>query len=230
MFVYLFCALAAVIGLAGGARSWRESRFTSAALLAGAVAVLAYAGAMAGNPLAFKVYYTLGASMFPGLVGAGSAYVAFSGRVARWPAYVVFALCALQVVLTLPAGVVPGTLEHLNGGNGEGILSPGPWILPTVLFNTFGLGFALVAALYAWWKAFRLPAADHAAMAIGLSVVVLGIMARSAGVYKALAEQGGGSAFMLADAAAFGLVWLGMALVRRLPRPIERLLFTRAPV
>ncbi|MDE3076493.1 MAG: hypothetical protein KGJ86_13810 [Chloroflexota bacterium] len=224
MLVYVLSALAAVVGLAGGPSLWRRSRFWSLGLLAGGLAAAAYAGGMAGSAIAFKVYYALGASMFPGLIGTGSLYAIFSGRLARWPAAFVVLLSFLQLGLTLPASVNGLALSGLDGGNGAGVLVLGPWVIATVLFNTFGLGFALVAALYGWWKAFRQPALSHAALAVGLSVVVLGVLARSDGVYQLLVRAGGGSAFLLLDAAAFALVWLGASMVRRLPLPLERLL------
>jgi hypothetical protein len=221
---YLLSALAGVVALAGAWQLRRQSFFWAGALLIGALAAAFYAGASAGSGAAFRLYYALGASMFPGWVGAGSLYLVVSRRVARWPALFVLALSAVQLGLTLPAGVNAGAVAALNGSNGEGILVPGGWIVPTVLFNTLGLGFAAVAAFLAWWRAFRIQQPETAAAAIGLSVVVLGVLARSAAAYRMLATAGAPHAFMLLDAIAFGLVWVGAELSRQLPRPLQRLL------
>ncbi len=117
--------------------------------------------------------------MFPGWIGVGSVSAVFGRRVARWPAVFVLLLSVAQLAFTLAARVNAGALAQLDGGNGAGILVLGPWVVPTVLFNTFGLGFAAVAAFFAWWKAFRIQAARNAALAVGLSLVVLGVLARS---------------------------------------------------
>lgn len=224
MMVYVFCAVAAVIGFAGAWALRRQSFFWCGALLIGGLAAVAYAGASGGSALAFKLYYALGASMLPGWVGVGSLQEAFGRRLARWPAVFVLALSAVQLGLTLPAGVDPAALGALNGSNGEHILLPGGWVVPTVLFNTLGLGFAAVAAFFAWWRAFRYQGGSTAAAAIGLSVVVLAVLARSAAVYRMLATAGAPSAFMLLDALAFALLWAGAALSRKLPGPVERAL------
>src|SRR5439155_20339983 len=187
-------------------------------------AALAYAGALAGSAFDFKLYYALGASMFPGWVGVGSLYPAVGRRLARGAAVFVLLLSAIQLGLTLPADVNAGALAVLNGSNGEGVLVRGGWVAPTVLFNTLGLAFAAIAAFVAWWRAFRVQHALTAAAAIGLSVVVLGVLARSAASYRLLAEAGGPQAFMLLDALAFGLVWLGARLTQRLPERLERAL------
>ena len=215
MLIYALCALAAVIGFGGAWALRKASFFWAGALLIGGLAAAFYAGASAGSGAAFRLYYALGASMFPGWVGAGSLYLVVSRRVARWPALFVLALSAIQLGLTLPADVNAGALAALNGSNGEGILVPGGWIAPTVLFNTFGLGFAAVAAFLAWWRAFRIQEPRTAAVAIGLSVVVIGVLARSAASYRMLAVAGAPHAFMLLDVIAFALVWAGAALTRR---------------
>ena len=188
----------------------------------GGLAAIAYAVAMTGSGTAFRVYYALGASMFPGLVGAGCCWLAFSPRLARWPSLFVLLLCLAQLALTLPAHVNAAVLMALAGGNGAGVLVMGPWVVPTVLFNTFGLGFALVSALAAWWWAFRGQQVRMAALAIGLSLVVLGILSRSDGVYQALSQVGGRSVFPLLDAVAFALVWLGVLATRALVSPLSR--------
>jgi len=218
---YVLCALAALIGF-GGAWSARRNFFWSGGLLIGGVAAIAYAGATAGSEVAFKLYYTLGASMLPGWIGAGSLQAAFSRRLARWPSMSVLLLSAVQFGLTLPADVNAAALRALDGGNGAGVLVLGSWVVPTVLFNTFGLGFAAVAAFFAWWQAFRVQEPQRAALAIGLSLVVLGILARSDGVYKLMVQAGAGNIFMLADVVAFGLIWAGAATSHRLPRPLRQ--------
>src|SRR5579859_5315304 len=149
--VYALCALAAVIGAAGAWNLRRQSFFWCGALAIGAIAAIAYA---IPNPMAFKLYYAFGASMLPGWVGIGSLQAAFGQRLSRWPAVFVLALSAIQVGLTLPAAVDPAAFAALNGSNGEGLLIRGSWVAPTVLFNTLGLGFAAVAAFFAWWRAF----------------------------------------------------------------------------
>ena len=222
--IYVLCALAALIGLAGAWALRRESFFWAGALLIGALAAVAYAGATAGSGAAFRLYYALGASMFPGWVGVGSLYLVVSRKTARWPALLVLALSAVQLGLTLPADVNAAALAALNGSNGEGILVRGGWVAPTVLFNTLGLGFAAVAAFLAWWRAFRVQQPRTAAVAIGLSVVVIGVLARSAAVYRMLTDIGAPRAFMLLDAVAFALVWAGAALSRELPRPLAAML------
>jgi hypothetical protein len=228
--LYAFCAIAAAIGFAGGHALKRQSLFWAIGLLIGALAAIAYAGATAGSELAFKLYYALGASMLPGWIGAGSLYAVFNRRLARWPAAVVLVLSALQLVLTITAAVNRAALSSLNGTNGEGVLVFGPWVLPTVLFNTLGLGFAAVAAFFAWWRAFRVQRPDHAALAVGLSVVVLGVLARSAASYRMLSAAGAPEAFMLLDALAFALIWAGATLCRGLPKPLRSLLGAPAPV
>ncbi|MGH2366045.1 MAG: hypothetical protein ACRDHX_15525 [Chloroflexota bacterium] len=220
--IEVLCAVAAALGLAGSFFLRRVSAWVAAGLLIGGLAAIAYAVAMTGSGAAFRVYYALGASMFPGLVGAGCCWLAFDSRTARWPSLFVLLLCLAQLALTLPAQVNPAGLAALYGGNGAGVLVMGPWVIPTVLFNTFGLGFALVSALAAWWRAFRGQEARMAALAIGLSVVVLGILARSDGVYQALSQVGGRSAFPLLDAVAFALVWLGALATRALIGPLSR--------
>jgi len=222
--IYLFAAIAAAVGFAGGHGLRRRSFFWSGGLLIGGLAALAYAGASAGSGTAFKVYYALGASMLPGWIGVGSLEAAFGRRLARWIGVFVIALSAVQLGLTLPAGVNAAAPAGLQGSNGEGVLVPGGWVAPTVLFNTLGLGFAAVAAFFAWWRAFRVMHPATAAMAIGLSLVVLGILCRSAAVYRLMADAGAGSAFMLADAVAFGLIWAGAGLTRGLPAGFERML------
>ncbi|MFI5268199.1 MAG: hypothetical protein ACHQ7M_12565 [Chloroflexota bacterium] len=226
--VYVLCALAALIGFVGAWALRRESFFWAGALLIGALAAASYAGATAGSGAAFRVYYALGASMFPGWVGVGSLYLVLGRKTARWAALFVLALSAIQLGLTLPADVNGTAFAALNGSNGEGILVRGSWVAPTVLFNTLGLGFAAVAAFLAWWRAFRVQQSRTAAAAIGLSVVVIGVLARSAAVYRMLADAGAPQAFMLLDAVAFALVWAGAALTRELPRPLERLLMGAA--
>ena|SRR5579862_7588533 len=212
------------MGFAGGHALKHRSFFWSGGLFIGALAALAYAGATAGNGLAFKLYYTLGASMLPGWVGTGSLQAVFSRRLVRPAAIFVLLLSALQLGLTLPASVNASALAQLHGGNGAGVLVPGAWVLPTVLFNTFGLGFAAVAAFFAWWRAFRLLRTDLAALAVGLSIVVIGILCRSDAIYRVLVDLGAGAAFLLVDAVAFGLIWAGASVTRDLPKPLARLL------
>ncbi|HEX6511253.1 MAG TPA: hypothetical protein VF157_03070 [Chloroflexota bacterium] len=211
---YVLCGIAAVVGFAGAWALRRQSFFWAGALLIGGLAAAAYAGASAGSGAAFRVYYALGASMFPGWVGTGSLQAALDKRLARWPAVFVLLLSAIQLGLTLPAAVNGAALAALDGSNGEGVLVPGAWILPTVLFNTFGLGFAAVAAFLAWWRAFRVQEPSTAAAAIGLSVVTIGVLVRSAAAYRLLAAAGATHAFMLLDIAAFGLTWAGAHVVR----------------
>jgi hypothetical protein len=222
--IYFLCAAAGLIGLAGAWALRRHSFFWAGALLIGALAAVSYAAASAGSGAAFRLYYALGASMFPGWVGVGSLYLVFGRKTVRWAALFVLALSAIQLGLTLPADVNATALAALNGSNGEGILVPGSWVVPTVLFNTFGLSFAAVAAFLAWWRAFRVQHSRTAAAAIGLSVVVVGVLARSAAVYRMLANAGAPEAFMLLDLLAFALVWAGAVLSHDLPRPLERLL------
>jgi hypothetical protein len=205
----VLCVLAALLGLAG---AWRaRSFFWSGGLIIGAIAAVTYA---IPNDVAFKVYYACGASMLPGWIGVGSLQLAFGRKLARWPGVLVIVLSALQLGLTLPATVSPAAPATLDGGNGAGVLVMGSWVVPTVLFNTFGLGFAAVAAFFAWWQAFRLPDNERALRAIGLSIVVLGILARSDGVYQLLQRAGGSSIFMLLDVVAFGLIWAGAEVSR----------------
>jgi hypothetical protein len=220
---YLYCAVAAAVGL-GGALALRRYFFWGGGLLIGGLAALAYAGALGGSGLAFKMYYALGASMLPGWIGVGSLQAVFSRRLVRWPAIFVIMLSAAQLGLTIPAGVNADALARLGGGNGAGVLVPGSWVLPTVLFNTFGLGFAAVAAFFAWWRAFRVQAGDTAARAVGLSLVVIGILCRSDAVYRLMVDAGIGAAFLLADTAAFGLIWAGARVSERLPGGLERAL------
>jgi hypothetical protein len=222
--IYVFCAIAAAVGLAGAVALRKQSFFWCGGLLIGGLAAAAYAGAMGGSGLAFKLYYALGASMLPGWIGIGSLQAVFSRRWVRWPAIFVIMLSAVQFGLTLPATMNAEALVRLGGGNGAGVLVPGGWVLPTVLFNTFGLGFAAVAAFFAWWRAFRVQGAANAAAAVGLSLVVLGILCRSDAVYRIMVDGGLGSAFLLADAVAFGLIWAGARVTRELPSPLGRLL------
>lgn len=224
MTIYFFCAVAAVVGFAGGHALKHRSFFWSGGLLIGALAAVAYAGANAGNGLAFRLYYSLGASMLPGWIGVGSLQAVFSRRFVRPVAILVLMLSAVQIGLTLPASLNPGALAGLQGGNGAGVLQPGAWVVPTVLFNTLGLGFAAVAAFFAWWRAFTQQRPATAAMAVGLSIVALGIVCRSDAVYRAVAEAGAGSAFPLVDALAFALIWAGASFTRDLPRPLQRVL------
>lgn len=219
----IFAVIAALVGFAG-AVALRRSFFWGGALLIGGLAAVAYAFASSGNDVAFKLYYALGASMLPGWVGVGSLEQAFGRKMSRWPAVFVLALSAIQLGLTLPAEVNPAALAALNGSNGEGVLVRGGWVGPTVAFNTLGLGFAAVAAFFAWWRAFRFQARETAASAIGLSLVVLGVLARSAAVYRMLAVAGAPSTFMLLDALAFALVWAGAMVCRKLPGPVEKAL------
>ncbi len=223
--IYVLCAAAAIVGALGGHALKRQSFFWSGGLLIGALAAVAYAAATAGSPLGFKLYYALGASMLPGWIGIGSLQAVFSRKLVRWPAIFVLLLSAAQIGTVLPASVNPAGLAALNGGNGAGVLVMDAWVIPTVLFNTFGLGFAAVAAFFAWWRAFRLQDAGRAALAIGLSIVVIGILGRSDAVYRLLERAGAGSFFMLADALTFGLIWLGASITRELPYPLGRMLF-----
>jgi len=150
--------------------------------------------------------------------------VAFGRKLARWPGVVVILLSALQLGLTMPATVSPAALANLDGSNGAGVLVMGGWVVPTVLFNTFGLGFAAVAAFFAWFQAFRIQDNERAMRAIGLSIVVLGILARSDGVYQLFQRAGAGSLFILLDVIAFGLIWAGAEVSRlvagRRPEPV----------
>lgn len=219
---YVLCALAAVFGLAGAFSLRRRAPAWAVGLLLGAVAVACYAWATAGSPEGFKLYYALGASMLPAWLGVGNVFAAFGPRSGRWALGLVVTLSVLQVILTGAAGVDLDALQRLSGGNGEKILVPGPWVVPTVVLNTLGLGFAAVAAFYAWWRAFRRPGDKTAALAIGLSVVVLGVLARSASVYSLLSSAGGGQLFMLQDVCAFALVWIGALLCWHLPSALRR--------
>ena len=224
MIVYILCGLAAAAGLAGAYALRRQEPFWAGGLLLGCLAAVCYAGASAGSLLAFELYYALGAAMFPGWIGAGSLRAIFARRLTLVPAWFVLALSIAQLALTLAAQPA-GAIASPQGGNGSGVLVMGPWVLPTVLFNTFGLGFAAAAAFYAWWRAFRVQDPGRAALAIGLSVVVIGILVRSDAVYRLLARAGGAQDFMLLDVVAFGLVAAGGFLTRRLPGPLRRMLF-----
>ena len=222
--IYLFCGLATAIGLAGAYRQGRRSFFWAGGLVIGAVAAVAYATATAGSATGFKLYYALGASILPGWIGVGCLQAAFGKRLALWPGVLVILLSAVQLGLTVPASVDAEALRALDGGNGAGVLLMGGWVVPTVLFNTCGLGFAAVAAFFAWWRAFRVQDMANAALAVGLSVVVIGTLCRSDAVYKMLVAAGAGQAFLLLDALAFGLIWLGTEVTRELPRPLQELL------
>ncbi|MBV8085525.1 MAG: hypothetical protein JO247_11990 [Chloroflexi bacterium] len=215
----VLCVLAALLGLAGATRV--RSFFWSGGLLIGAIAAVMYA---IPNDVAFKIYYAFGASMLPGWIGVGSLQVAFGRKLARWPGVFVILLSALQLGLTMPATVSPAALANLDGSNGAGVLVMGGWVVPTVLFNTFGLGFAAVAAFFAWFQAFRIQDNERAMRAIGLSIVVLGILARSDGVYQLFQRAGAGSLFILLDVIAFGLIWAGAEVSRlvagRRPEPV----------
>lgn len=220
---YVLCAIAAAIGMAGAWSLRKQSFFWAGGLLIGGLAAICYAIAAGGSPLAFTLYYALGASMLPGWIGAGSLRVAFGQKLARWPGLLIILLSVVQLGLTLPAGIDPQAFSTFVGTNGAGVLRMGAWVAPTVLFNTLGLGFAAVAAFFAWWRAFRIQAASNAALAIGLSVVVLGILCRSDAVYKMMLRAGA-TEFMLADVVAFALIWAGALLTRQLPAPLRRAL------
>ncbi|GEM_PF-5904314 len=217
--------MAALVGLAGFWVLRRRSFFWAGALVVGGAGAICYG---IGTPAAFKLYYALAASMFPGWVGAGSLYSALGRRAGRAAGVFVLMLSAVQLGLTLPAEVNAAALAALNGSNGEGVLVRGAWVMPTVLFNTLGLASAAIAAFLAWWRAFRVQHPRTAAMAIGLSVVVLGVLARSAAASRMLAAAGEPRAFMALDALAFGLVWAGARLSERLPKPLERALLPAA--
>jgi hypothetical protein len=216
--------LVASVGVCGAYMLRDVSRFWSIGLVLGAIAALAYAGANNGNEQNFKIYYALGAAMFPGWIGAGSLNIVFKRKLVLPFEILVVLLSVVQLVLTEMAAIELGTLFGLSGTNGEGIITPGPWVIPTVLFNTLGLGMAAVAALWAWWLAFRRPSSTHAAWAIGLSVVVVGVLARSAGAYRILTVLTGGRDFILLDLLAFALIWAGGALCKGLPGPLQLLL------
>jgi hypothetical protein len=164
-------------------------------LLMSASASLAYAaGAALGmSLLLFRVYYVCGAMWMAAWLGQGSLALVL-GRRARAAAWALAAASAAGGVLLFAVPAVPGSLAHVAGTAGTGVIPThglGVAVVAVVaLLNTYGLACVVGVAAVSAWRRLR---AGGEAGAAGNALIALGALVN--GAAGTMARLGAGAGF-----------------------------------
>jgi hypothetical protein len=100
----------------------------------------------------FRTYYLFGASIMPAWLGLGSLALAGWKRLTRILVGIVSFLSFIAIVFIFDATINKPMLAGIAGTPGTGILQRGPWLITTILLNTFGAIAVAGVALYSGWK------------------------------------------------------------------------------
>jgi hypothetical protein len=100
----------------------------------------------------FRIYYLFGASVMPAWLGLGSLALAGWKRLTRILVGIVSFLSFIAIAFIFDATINKQMLAGIAGTPGTGILQRGPWLITTIVLNTFGAIAVAGVALYSGWK------------------------------------------------------------------------------
>jgi hypothetical protein len=100
----------------------------------------------------FRMYYLFGASIMPAWLGLGSLALTGWKRLTRILVGVVSLLSFIAIAFIFDATINMEVLAKIAGTPGTGILQRGPWLIITIVLNTFGIVAVAGVALYSGWK------------------------------------------------------------------------------
>jgi hypothetical protein len=154
-----------VTGLFAGVILWQyiqrrrqHQLYWSLALIMAFFATLAYICMLIVQPTSaagtffFRIYYLLGASIMPAWLGLGSLALAGWKRLTRILVGIVSFLSFIAIAFIFDATINQPMLARIAGTPGTGILQRGPWLITTIVLNTFGAIAVAGVALYSGWK------------------------------------------------------------------------------
>jgi len=174
--------------------------YWSLALIMAFLATLAYICMLVVQPTSgtgmffFRIYYLFGASIMPAWLGLGSFALAGWKRLTRVLVGIVSFLSFVALAFIFDATINQPMLARIAGTPGTGILQPGPWLVTTIILNSFGAVAVAGVALYSGWKLMRRQASiaglhastilwANACVFIGVMLIALaGSLARIFGI------------------------------------------------
>lgn len=196
----------------------RHSVFWAVSLVMAALATAAYiVAAGTGNPRAFRVYYALGAVAMAAYMGLGSLHLHWrrhASRAANAVTWLVVAVSAAGIGLTMVLPVDATELLLLNGGPGTGVIRHegwlgAVWLVDLILLNTFGVAAMVLVALASVFRAYAAGAPAGLAWGNGL-IAAGGVILGLAGT---AARAGFPGAFWVTMALGWVAVYAGFRLV-----------------
>jgi hypothetical protein len=132
--------------------------YWSLALVMAFIATLAYICMLIVQPTSvagmffFRIYYLFGASVMPAWLGLGSLALAGWKQLTRRLVGIVSFLSFIAVAFIFDATINKSILAQIAGTPGTGILQRGPWLITTIVLNSFGAIAVAGVALYSGWK------------------------------------------------------------------------------
>ena len=139
-------------------RRRQHQLYWSLALVMAFLATLAYICMLIVQPASvtgmffFRIYYLFGASVMPAWLGLGSLALAGWKRLTRVLVGVVSFLSFIAIAFIFDATINKPLLAQIAGTPGTGILQRGPWLVTTIVLNSFGAIAVAGVALYSGWK------------------------------------------------------------------------------
>jgi hypothetical protein len=139
-------------------RRRQHQLYWSLALVMACIATLAYICMLIVQPTSgagtffFRMYYLFGASIMPAWLGLGSLALTGWKRLTRIFVGVVSLLSFIAIAFIFDATINMPVLAKIAGTPGTGILQRGPWLIITIVLNTFGIVAVAGVALYSGWK------------------------------------------------------------------------------
>lgn len=208
-------------------RRRQHQLYWSLALVMAFLATVAYICMLIVGPTSgtgiifFRVYYLFGATVMPSWLGLGCIALAGWRRWTRVLVSIVSFLSFLGLAFIFDASINMSQLAKIAGTPGTGILASGPWLIITIVLNTFGAAAVAWVAIYSGWKVLRrqqmvgLSAmtmlwANGCILAGTILIAVAGSLARLLGL-----ESG----FWLIMALGWIVLFVGVILAGRRPRP-----------
>ncbi len=154
-----------VTGLFAGVILWQyihrhrqHQLYWSLALVMAFLATLAYICMLIVQPTSvagmffFRIYYLFGASVMPAWLGLGSLSLAGWKQLTRRLVGIVSFLSFIAIAFIFDATINKSILAQIAGTPGTGILQRGPWVVTTIILNSFGAIAVAGVALYSGWK------------------------------------------------------------------------------
>ncbi len=103
----------------------------------------------------FILYYLFGAMWMPSIMGLGSLALVVKNRVLIVTSLLVGIMAVAGGILLAGARISASALALVHGGAGSNVISPGVWLVPLILLNTFGAVAVVGVGLWSAWKTYR---------------------------------------------------------------------------
>ena len=103
----------------------------------------------------FRIYYLFGGTVMPAWLGLGCISLAGWRRLTRALVGIVSFLSFIGLTFIFDATINMSQLARIAGTPGTGTLNPGPWLIITIVLNTFGAAAVAWVAVYSGWKLLR---------------------------------------------------------------------------